>query len=135
MQKKRCFTILQTNHPTNQSIFSSLIYLNHTNHKNQSSDSQQWKIFAIFCNRFAKNLYFAIYHDENGKRSFDTIALNIVIERLKQGLSPIPEIDENGNSLLMFLNPYDLVYVSDHKSAEDIDISGIQHAEDLTCQK
>ena len=35
------------------------------------------------------NLYFAIYHDENGKRSYETIQLNIVIERLKQGLNRI----------------------------------------------
>lgn len=31
------------------------------------------------------NLFFAIYVDENGIRSYETIPLNIVIERLKQG--------------------------------------------------
>ena len=37
------------------------------------------------------NLFFAIYVDENGIRSYETIPLNIVIERLKQGLSVVPE--------------------------------------------
>jgi CRISPR-associated endonuclease Csn1 len=57
------------------------------------------------------NLYFAIYQNDNGKRSFATIPLNIVIERLKQNLSPVPEVDELGNTLLMFLSPNDLVYI------------------------
>jgi CRISPR-associated endonuclease Csn1 len=55
------------------------------------------------------NLYFAIYQDENGKRSYDTIGLNIVIERLKQGLSPVPEKDNH--RILFWLSPNDLVYV------------------------
>ncbi|MDR1561093.1 MAG: hypothetical protein LBS23_01930, partial [Holosporaceae bacterium] len=37
------------------------------------------------------NLFFAIYADENGNRTFETIPLNIVIERLKQGLPEVPE--------------------------------------------
>lgn len=57
------------------------------------------------------NLYFAIYQDENGKRSYDTIPLNIVIERLKQKLVPVPEINESGSKLLMYLSPNDLVYL------------------------
>src|SRR5690606_33063475 len=36
------------------------------------------------------NLYFAVYQDENGKRSFETIPLNIVIERQKQALNSVP---------------------------------------------
>ncbi|MDR0606490.1 MAG: type II CRISPR RNA-guided endonuclease Cas9, partial [Bacteroidales bacterium] len=31
------------------------------------------------------NLFFAIYSDENGNRTYETIPLNVVIERLKQG--------------------------------------------------
>jgi len=57
------------------------------------------------------NLYFAIYQDENGKRSYDTIPLNIVIERLKQKLIPVPDINESGSKLLMYLSPNDLVYL------------------------
>lgn len=57
------------------------------------------------------NLFFAIYQDENGKRSYETIPLNIVIERQKQGLDSAPEKNEKGNSLLFSLSPNDLVYV------------------------
>lgn len=57
------------------------------------------------------NLYFAIYANPEGKRNFETIPLNLVIERLKQGIGPVPETDENGNRLLMFLSPDDLVYL------------------------
>lgn len=55
------------------------------------------------------NLYFAIYQDESGKRSYDTIGLNIVIERLKQGLLPVPE--KENHKLLFWLSPNDLVYM------------------------
>jgi len=57
------------------------------------------------------NLFFAIYVNEEGKRSYETIPLNIVVERLKQGLSEVPETNEKGNILLFFLSPNDLVYV------------------------
>ncbi|MFA7493796.1 MAG: type II CRISPR RNA-guided endonuclease Cas9, partial [Proteiniphilum sp.] len=36
------------------------------------------------------NLFFAIYADKEGGRSYETIPLNIVIERLKQGLKEVP---------------------------------------------
>lgn len=57
------------------------------------------------------NLFFAIYQNENGKRNYDTIPLNIVIERLKQGLIPVPEKNKKGDSLLMYLSPNDLVSI------------------------
>ena len=57
------------------------------------------------------NLFFVIYETEEGKRSYESIPLNIVIERQKQGLLSVPEIDENGNKLLFWLSPNDLVYV------------------------
>lgn len=68
------------------------------------------------------NLYFAVYKYEEfdkkenksiTKRSFETIPLNIVIERQKQGLTPVPENNNEGHSLLFYLSPEDLVYVSD----------------------
>jgi len=59
------------------------------------------------------NLFFAIYADEDGKRSYETIQLNIVIERLKQGLGEVPEVNEKGDRLLFHLSPNDLVYVFD----------------------
>jgi CRISPR-associated endonuclease Csn1 len=66
------------------------------------------------------NLYFAIYRTEKidketGEtilgRSFETIPLNVVVERLKQHLKPVPEVNENGDKLLFWLSPNDLVYV------------------------
>lgn len=57
------------------------------------------------------NLFFAIYADKEGRRSYETIPLNIVIERLKQGLKEGPEKNEKGHNLLFILSPNDLVYV------------------------
>ncbi len=61
------------------------------------------------------NLFFAIYINEAGIRSFETIPLNIAIEQLKQGKSPVTEIkfDEKMNkfTLQTYLSPNDLVYV------------------------
>ncbi|MBX9851364.1 MAG: type II CRISPR RNA-guided endonuclease Cas9 [Cytophagaceae bacterium] len=57
------------------------------------------------------NLFFAIYSNEQGERIYETIPLNIIIERIKQNLSPVPEINENGKVLLFYLSPNDLVYV------------------------
>lgn len=57
------------------------------------------------------NLFFAAYIDDQGNKIYETIPLNIVIERLKQGLTEVPEQDKKGNSLLYFLSPNDMVYV------------------------
>lgn len=57
------------------------------------------------------NLYFAIYEDSEGKRSYTTVPLDEVAERLKQRLSPVPEKDENDVPLKFYLSPNDLVYV------------------------
>lgn len=75
------------------------------------------------------NLYFAIYNTEvlnkktgkmTKKRTYATIPLNVVIDRLKQGLSAVPA-DENGNEPLYILSPNDLVYVSSLNENEEID--------------
>jgi CRISPR-associated endonuclease Csn1 len=65
------------------------------------------------------NLYFAIYESEEGKRSYDTIPLNVVIERLKQGLSEVPNMNRKGDNLLLFLSPNDLVYVPTTEELEN----------------
>jgi CRISPR-associated endonuclease Csn1 len=65
------------------------------------------------------NLFFAIYADENGNRSYETIPLNIVVERLKQGLKEVPEKNEKGHSLLFSLSPNDLVYVPTGEEIEN----------------
>jgi CRISPR-associated endonuclease Csn1 len=64
------------------------------------------------------NLFFAIYGDENGNRTFETVPLNIVIERLKQGEREVPEHNEKGHSLLFHLSPNDLVYVPTKEEIE-----------------
>lgn len=57
------------------------------------------------------NLFFAVYIDDDGKRNFETIPLNIIIERLKQGYEAVPEKNEKGHRLLFHLSPNDLVYL------------------------
>ncbi|GMQ23336.1 type II CRISPR RNA-guided endonuclease Cas9 [Algoriphagus sp. oki45] len=57
------------------------------------------------------NLFFAIYVNEDGKRSYETIPFNVVMERLKQGEGPVPLINEKGEKLLFHLSPNELVYV------------------------
>ena len=57
------------------------------------------------------NLYFAVYTGSDGFRSYDTIPLNEVIERLKNRLSPVPETNRKGDRLLFYLSPNDLVYL------------------------
>ena len=73
------------------------------------------------------NLYFAIYEIEKlnnrtgeliKERRFATIPLNIVIERLKQGLPPVPA-DNNGNEPKFVLSPNDLVYVPTEEEKEN----------------
>lgn len=57
------------------------------------------------------NLYFSIYENKDGERIYKTMPLREVLERLKQKLSPAPEVLENGSILRFTLSPYDLVYV------------------------
>ena len=70
------------------------------------------------------NLYFAVYETEKlneqtgdiiKERKYATIPLNIVIERLKRGLSPAPE-DKDGHAPVFVLSPNDLVYVPTEES-------------------
>lgn len=56
------------------------------------------------------NLFFAIYQSE-GKRTFATIPLIDVIMREKNGEHPVPDVNANGDKLLFYLSPNDLVYV------------------------
>lgn len=62
------------------------------------------------------NLFFAIYKDILNNKKFITISLNITIQNLKDGLSPVPEryIDDKSKTeykLTQFLSPNDLVYI------------------------
>jgi len=73
------------------------------------------------------NLYFAIYESNDGKRSYDSIPLNIVIERLKQGLTEVPEINEEGKNLLFYLSPNDLVYIPTSEELENKHLINFQN--------
>ncbi len=53
------------------------------------------------------NLFFAIYEDETGKRNYESIPLNEVVERQKQGLPSVSFKDKNG----FYLSPNDLIYI------------------------
>lgn len=66
----------------------------------------------------APNLFFGIYADKDGKRNYDTIPLNVIIERQKQGLPSVPELNEKGHRLLFSLSPNDLVYVRNEDDIE-----------------
>lgn len=69
------------------------------------------------------NLYFAVFESKEGKRSYDSIPLNVVIERLKQGLPPVDLKSEND----FYLTPNDLVYVPNED--ERINIQNINPRE------
>ncbi len=75
------------------------------------------------------NLYFAIYSGINKKgeqtRIYDTVPLNVVIERQKQRLSPVPDMFLNEKSaleahLLFYLSPNDFVYVPSDEEIQNI---------------
>ena len=61
------------------------------------------------------NLFFAVYEDKNGKRSYETIPFNEVIERQKQGLSII-DLKERED---FYLCPNDLVYIPTEDELEN----------------
>ena len=57
------------------------------------------------------NLFCAIYDKGEGNRATESIPLDIVIERLKQKLPPVPETNASGCKLLFSISPNDLVYI------------------------
>ncbi len=74
------------------------------------------------CTAQNTNLFFAVYANDEGKRSFETIDLHCAIEMQKQGSSVAPPINESGDKLLFVLSPNDLVYVpSESELQHDID--------------
>ena len=79
------------------------------------------------------NLYFAVYTDENGKRSYDTIPFNEIVERLKQGLPPVNETNDKGHPLLFSLSPNDLVYVPTEEEIHHPDIVDFNNLNQEQC--
>ena len=73
------------------------------------------------------NLFFAVYANDEGKRSFETIDLHCALEMQKQGSSVAPPFNENGDKLLFVLSPNDLVYVpSESELQHDIDSENLK---------
>lgn len=70
----------------------------------------------------APHLFFGIYEDAEYHRSYITMPLDKVIERMKQRLSPVPE--KSGDSILKFwLSPGDLVYVPTGDEKENSNVN------------
>ena len=57
------------------------------------------------------NLYFGIYENAEGDRSFQTTSYIDSLNLCKAGLAPVPEVNENGDKLMFYLSPNDLVYL------------------------
>lgn len=70
------------------------------------------------------NLFFAIYTNEQGKRSYKSISLRLAIERLKNKQKVVEERNENGDKLLFVLSPLDLVYIPDPDDAHIDEVKG-----------
>ena len=66
------------------------------------------------------NLFFAVYADESGKRSFASIPLIEAIERTKQKMPPAEPVTADGRHLLFTLSPNDLVMYTDNDGVEHI---------------
>lgn len=77
------------------------------------------------------NLFFAIYQTSDGIRKYNTVPLEEVIARMKQGLNPVNEIDENGNMLLFYISPNDLVYIP----SKDEFVNGIISSENIDTER
>lgn len=75
------------------------------------------------------NLFFGIYEDQEGKRAFDSIPLNIVIDRLKEKKSPVPET-YNESKLKFHLSPNDLVYVPTDEEQKQPELVDVAHLSD-----
>lgn len=67
----------------------------------------------------APHLYLGIYENDSFIRSYITVSLDEVIERLKRGATPVPE-NNQGDRLLFWLSPNDLVYVPNEDERPNI---------------
>ncbi len=65
------------------------------------------------------NLVFAVYENKKGKRSFQTIPLNLIIERLKQGEKACPDNKSEKDRLIFHISPNDLVYLPNKEEREN----------------
>lgn len=73
------------------------------------------------------NLFFAVYANEEGKRSYQSVDLRTAIELKKQGCPVAPETNEKGDKLLFILSPNSLVYMPTEEEMErgNIDVQNL----------
>ncbi len=81
------------------------------------------------------NLFFAVYVDENKKRNYETIPLNIVIERQKQGLNEVPLENDKSDKLLFYLSPNDLIYVPSEDEKQNVNGIDLRNISSKQIQK
>ena len=81
------------------------------------------------------NLFFAIYVDEEGKRSFESIPLNIVVERMKNKMDVAPITNDKGDKLLFTLSPGDLVYLPQEGEHVVLPLDVRRIYKELSCNK
>ncbi len=71
------------------------------------------------------NLFFAIYVDSKGKRSYNSVPFNEALESQKQSAErkekaeSVPLTNENGDKLLFHLSPNDLVFITTEEEREN----------------
>lgn len=63
------------------------------------------------------NLFFAIYADKDGNRSFESVPFNEALECMKNNLPVAKDINDKGEKLQFVLSPGDLVVVTDENDA------------------
>ena len=78
------------------------------------------------------NLFFAVYKNKDGERKYKTIPLEEVVARMKLKLHPVNDTDEEGNKLLFYISPNDMVYLptpdelaNGHVNLESIDANRV----------
>lgn len=65
------------------------------------------------------NLFFAVYTDDDGNRSYDSVPFNVAVERMKNGLHPAESVLPDGRKLLFTLSPQDIVVLYDESKNEE----------------
>lgn len=81
------------------------------------------------------NLFYAVYADNEGKRSFESIPLNMAIERKKNKLEIAPTTNAKGDKLLFVLSPGDLVYLPKEGEHVSLPLDGRRIYKMVSCSE
>lgn len=98
-------------------IYKVRLYEDMGNKFSLGSKANNSKKYAVAAK--GTNLFFGIYENDKGERKFNTIALNEVIQRLKEKKSPVPNKFGEEYNLKFWLSPNDLVYVPSEEEKEN----------------